>query len=127
MSEAEKLIEQLQSLLGGPTYECTSQRDGKACTRQHEGVDKKGQLKLYFSIGCKVVESFCPACRAYWLVAVARNELLTYRRRCAAMVAEDGQMEREGAECGQKLYAGGKHVDTCHKPRGTEHDHSEVK
>ncbi len=92
MKDARKLAEQLQTLLAGPDYECTSTRNGKACTQQHEGLDKKGQPKFYFSIGCKVVETFCPACRAYWLVAVARNELITYHRRNAAIAAESGDV-----------------------------------
>lgn len=54
---------------------CLQQRDGKPCTKQHEGSGTDGKRKLYFMPGCKVVESFCPVCSAYWHAAVARNQL----------------------------------------------------
>ncbi len=94
---ALKLTDQLLHVLAGPEIPCTRKKDGKACTMQHDGkLDRKGCTVFYFSTGCKVVETFCPSCLAYWHVAVARNCLLEYQRDCAMQVAEDARMEREG-------------------------------
>lgn len=79
--KAEQLIEQAQSLLGGPEYRCTQKKQGKPCTQQHEDeVDRDGRPVFYFASDCKVAQTFCPACLAYWHVAVARNCLFDFAR-----------------------------------------------
>lgn len=74
LTEMEAQLSNLQTELGGPLFPCTRQKDGKACTQQHERkLDRHGRTVFYFATGCKIVETFCPACLAYWHVAVARN------------------------------------------------------
>jgi hypothetical protein len=54
---------------------------GIPCTRQFDGVDRQGRLKLWFDVDCEIPRKhFCDGCLAYWLIAVARN-----------MVIRDGQ------------------------------------
>jgi hypothetical protein len=60
---------------------CTRQKAGKSCTRQHEDTfDKEGRPLYWYGDGCRLVESFCPSCRAYWHVAVARNAVFDFDR-----------------------------------------------
>lgn len=82
LAEVATEIEALQAKLNGPAFKCTREdKAGRACTMQHEGkLDKEDRPVLYFAPGCKVAQTFCPACSAYWHVAVARNQLFDYAR-----------------------------------------------
>jgi hypothetical protein len=73
--ELEDQLSKLQRvLMEEASFPCTRRKDGKACVQQHDRkLDRKGRTVFYFAIGCKVVETFCPACLTYWLIAVARN------------------------------------------------------
>jgi hypothetical protein len=76
----DDMLDRLLNRLGGEDFKCTRQKDGKVCARQYTNkFDKENRPIFYFATGCKVVESFCPACLAYWHVAVARNCLDTAR------------------------------------------------
>jgi hypothetical protein len=82
--EVQKDIEALTAALAGPTFRCMKMKGGKPCTQQHDGkLDRDDRPVFYYATGCRIVESFCPACLAYWHVAVARNCLFDYARFCA--------------------------------------------
>lgn len=58
----------------------------ESCTRQHEDeFDNDGRPLFFYGDGCKLVEGFCPSCRAYWHVAVARNAMFDHARLQAAI------------------------------------------
>lgn len=84
--QLEDMLSTIQSRLGGGDLPCTNlDANGRACTQQHEGkFDRVGRPIFYFATDCRIVETFCPACLAYWHVAVARNNLITFRRFAAS-------------------------------------------
>lgn len=70
-----------QTLAREDSFGCLykAQNGGMACTRKHDRkFDRHGRFVYHYSPGCKVVEGFCPACSAYWHVAVARNQLIRF-------------------------------------------------
>lgn len=68
---------------------CTGQKAKSSCIRQFEGkFDKEGRPVLFFGEGCKVVEKFCPSCRAYWHVATARNAVFDVDRITGLLARE---------------------------------------
>lgn len=78
----ESSLNEMQTELGGPKHPCSRMRGGASCVRQHDGkFDKDGRPVFYFGVGCKVAETFCDSCLAYWLVAVARNAVISMMRR----------------------------------------------
>jgi hypothetical protein len=80
---AAATLEELQIQLGQEdAFPCVRQKEGKPCTRIYEDArdNDTGRPVFYFETGCRVVEEFCPACQAYWHVAVARNCLITLDR-----------------------------------------------
>jgi len=80
--EIEAQLNKIQVELMSTKFVCTRVKGGEPCTRQHDKErNHKGQFLYYFAPGCKVVESFCPACSAYWHVAVARNQMLELLRQ----------------------------------------------
>lgn len=87
---AENLIDRAQAMLAGEDYRCTRPaKDGTPCTRKHDDkFDDDGAPVYFYALGCEVVAQFCPACRAYWLVATARNALYDYARTTAAERAD---------------------------------------
>lgn len=78
----EDYLELAQSKLGGAEYPCTSLKDGHACpTQWHRKHDPKGRPLLWYAIDCPLpARAFCDACLAYWLVAVARNIVISIDR-----------------------------------------------
>ena len=52
-----------------------------ACLGQYEDqTDKDGRHVFFYGTECEVARKLCPACAAYWHVAVARNCLEDVRR-----------------------------------------------
>lgn len=83
VKEAEGQLNALLALLNdAKVFVCTRMNAQSAvCLQQHENTrDNEGRPVFFYSEGCRVVENFCPSCRAYWHVAVARNALLDFVR-----------------------------------------------
>lgn len=83
LSQAQAMLETLITDLGNSNkFACLTPKSGRACTAQHEDeIDKKtGRDALWFATDCRLPETFCPSCRAYWHVAVAMNCLRDFER-----------------------------------------------
>lgn len=82
IEEALKAADELQTkLANSKNFPCIHPKDGVSCTAQHEGMsDRDGRQIFYFASDCKVAQTFCPSCLAYWHVAVARNCLFALER-----------------------------------------------
>lgn len=56
---------------------------GETCIRKAHGLglNKKGKTLFWYGLDCDLPrKTFCSSCLAYWLLAVARNELIALRR-----------------------------------------------
>lgn len=93
MEDLCKMLEKLLTELGAENRTPCSRRkmmdvDGPnklkrsvACVGQYEDeTDEDGRPVFYYGNDCAVVSKLCPACAAYWHVAVARNCLLDVQR-----------------------------------------------
>lgn len=74
MTVSEMLEKLLSELGNGSRFPCSQVEGDKPCTLKHEGkTDKNGRTVFYFASDCKIAQTFCASCLAYWHVAVARN------------------------------------------------------
>jgi hypothetical protein len=82
LTEIATLLENIQLRLSdNDVAKCTRLKNGKCCTQHHEDErDDDGRPVFYYGDECRVVAEMCPACRAYWHVAVARNALFDLAR-----------------------------------------------
>jgi hypothetical protein len=55
---------------------------GKTCLQAFDGqFDKEGRPLFWYGVDCDVPrKAFCHPCLAYWLISVARNEIIALRR-----------------------------------------------
>lgn len=82
LRDLEARLDHVQERLGwNHVAPCSQTKNGKACTLQHQDErDQEGRPVFWYGTDCKIVQTFCPACLAYWHVAVARNCVIALLR-----------------------------------------------